>query len=189
MLGGPNRKLALVDFAGTLVSENLEGGRFTRAPRKGSEVVLLPRVLEGISFLQEKDYLVVVVSNRSDVASGEVTLEQVHDVHQAFNDLLYLSKLAEIDAYYFCPHNNSHRCYCRKPRPGLLKTAMREMQVEPERCVMIGNDPRDREAGLAAGIWCKQVSEAGPQFRGFFEEAKSVVEEHERRILCHTETS
>jgi D-glycero-D-manno-heptose 1,7-bisphosphate phosphatase len=56
-----------------------------------------------------------------------------------------------IDAIFYCPHDWEDGCDCRKPRPGMLFQAQRELQLDLSRTPFIGDDERDGEAARAAG--------------------------------------
>ncbi len=60
---------------------------------------------------------------------------------------------------YMCPHTSADACPCRKPRPGLIDQAARELGVAPERSFVVGDSERDIEAGLARG--CTTLLVAG----------------------------
>jgi D-glycero-D-manno-heptose 1,7-bisphosphate phosphatase len=103
----------------------------------------------------------VIVTNHSGVARGMFTIESVDEVHMQLSELLR-GFGAKVDAYRFCPHhpealNPEYRlaCDCRKPRPGMLLSAARELGVELESSWMIGDRTTDLEAGVAAG--CRTV--------------------------------
>ena len=51
-----------------------------------------------------------------------------------------------------CPHTPGAQCDCRKPRPGMLLQAAREMSLDLGRSVMIGDALTDVMAGRAAGV-------------------------------------
>ncbi len=57
-----------------------------------------------------------------------------------------------IDAVFYCPHAPEEGCECRKPRPGLLNAAVKASAIEPSHTLFAGDDVRDVEAALAAGI-------------------------------------
>jgi histidinol-phosphate phosphatase family protein len=56
-----------------------------------------------------------------------------------------------IDAIYYCPHDWDAGCECRKPKPGLLFQAQRELNLDLSRTIFIGDDERDEQAADAAG--------------------------------------
>jgi D-glycero-D-manno-heptose 1,7-bisphosphate phosphatase len=126
-----------------------------------SRIRLVPGSAEAIAALNQAGWLVVIVTNQSGVARGVFTIESVDEVHMQLSELLR-GFGAKVDAYRFCPHhpealNPEYRlaCDCRKPRPGMLLSAARELGVELESSWMIGDRTTDLEAGVAAG--CRTV--------------------------------
>ena len=61
----------------------------------------------------------------------------------------------KIKAIYACPHNWDEGCDCRKPKPGMLFQAAFENHLDLRKITFVGDDPRDIEAGEAAG--CKTI--------------------------------
>lgn len=117
----------------------------------------IPHVARAIRKLNERAIPVVVVSNQSGVARGYHTDEQVEIIHEAISAELK-KEGARIDRFYYCPHHPTEgkgaylvECDCRKPRPGLLLQAAKELHLDLPRCVMIGDKKSDIEAGHAVG--------------------------------------
>ena len=118
-----------------------------------------PEAVEAIEYCHQQGYLVVVITNQSGVARGYYTEAEVQRLHQWMNEELARQGTKPIDAFYYCPHHPQGKvaaytkeCSCRKPQPGMLLQACREMNIEPARSYMIGDSPRDVEAGEKAGI-------------------------------------
>ena len=80
----------------------------------------------------------------------ERALRAIHDKMQ--KDLAEIG--ARMDHVYYCPHNWDEGCDCRKPKPGMLYQAQKDLSVNLRESVLIGDDERDIEAGEAAG--CKK---------------------------------
>ncbi len=61
-----------------------------------------------------------------------------------------------IEAFYFCPHHPdiTGPCHCLKPEPEMLEAAIREFDLEPQKCVLFGDKTWDIEAGEKMGIYC-----------------------------------
>jgi HAD superfamily hydrolase (TIGR01662 family) len=59
--------------------------------------------------------------------------------------------LGPIDTIAVCPHAPAAGCRCRKPAPGLIADAARDLGVAPHDCVVIGDIGSDVEAARAAG--------------------------------------
>jgi histidinol-phosphate phosphatase family protein len=114
------------------------------------DFVLLPGAGEAIRRLNEAGWAVVVVTNQSAVGRGLMTREQMDAVHDRMVRLLAESG-ARLDGIYVCPHAPNEGCTCRKPLPGMLLEAARELGLDLSRSVMVGDSERDIEAGKAAG--------------------------------------
>lgn len=131
---------------------------------------LIPGVSEAINLLHENGYLVVVITNQPVIARGEVTYQGLEMIHNKMEFLLS-QKGAYLDGIYFCPHHPDRGfdgevgalkrvCDCRKPKPGLLFKAAKELNIDLNSSWMIGDSNTDIEAGHAAqcrtGFICNQ---------------------------------
>jgi D-glycero-D-manno-heptose 1,7-bisphosphate phosphatase len=122
---------------------------------------LLPGALEGLGRLQTAGYQLLVVSNQSGVAHGYFAEAALAAVEARLRALLGAAGI-ELAGFYYCPHHPAGRvkqyafdCDCRKPAPGLLLRAARELGLELARSWMIGDILHDVEAGHRAG--CRAV--------------------------------
>jgi D-glycero-D-manno-heptose 1,7-bisphosphate phosphatase len=111
---------------------------------------------EALRRMQRLGYALVVVSNQSGVARGYFSLSAVGPVEQHIRQLLAAEGVS-LSGFYFCPHFEHGAvqefavpCECRKPRPGMLLTAARELSIDLERSWMIGDILDDVEAGHRA---------------------------------------
>ncbi len=118
-------------------------------PLVASEFVLLDGVAEGVRRLKAAGYKVVVATNQPEIARGRLAPEALEAMHAR------LKADVPVDAIYVCPHSDDDRCACRKPKPGLLLSAARELGIDLSRSYMVGDRWRDVEAGKAAG--CRTV--------------------------------
>jgi histidinol-phosphate phosphatase family protein len=103
-------------------------------------------VKEALDRLRARGVKVGVVSNQSGVARGLITTEQVDACMARLTELL-----GPFDTIQVCLHGPDDGCSCRKPAPGMVKTACAELDVDPARCVVIGDIGADVEAATAAG--------------------------------------
>lgn len=92
-----------------------------------------------------------VVTNQSGIGRGRVTRAAVERVHAWLEGEVEAAggSLAEI---VMCPHAPGDGCECRKPRPGMVLEAVRRSTVPAADTLLVGDDLRDLEAGLAAGV-------------------------------------
>src|SRR5436305_107269 len=127
------------------------------------DVVLMPGAADAVSRARALGYATVVISNQSGVARGMFTEADVRAVNARMEEyLLEENPAAIIDRQEFCPFHPEGKVerYCRdsdmrKPRPGMLIKAAELLGLDLNRSWLIGDAPRDIEAGKAAG--CKTV--------------------------------
>ena len=125
------------------------------------QVQLLEGAADAVRELRDLSYKTVVVSNQSAVARGIVTEEMLEKIHGRLRELLG-AKGASLDKVYYCPYHpdgviDQYRkdSDWRKPKPGMLLAAAKEMDIDLARSWMIGDSERDVEAGRSAG--CKTI--------------------------------
>lgn len=135
------------------------------------QVHLLPGAALAIADLNTAGYLVVVVTNQGGVARGAFSEEAVRQVHQRVAELLRVEggNRALVHRYYYCPYHPEGTVPAyrmehpdRKPGPGMLLQASRDLALELGECWMIGDQWRDMEAGHAAGTHTMLLMEDHP---------------------------
>ena len=116
----------------------------------------LPGVPEALKRLRAVGYALVVVSNQSGIARGMFDHDALKQLEEWVNADL-AARHAAIDAWYYCPHlpEITGPCQCRKPEPGLVLQAARDLNLDLANSWMIGDRVRDVRAGLAAG--CRSI--------------------------------
>ncbi len=124
---------------------------------KPEQMILIPKSSEAIKLLNKNNFLIVVVSNQAGVAKGYYSEKDV----VLFNKLMEnkcQEQGAKIDAIYCCYHHPDAKilkyrinCDCRKPKPGMLKIAERELNIDLKQSFMVGDKKSDIEAGKSVG--------------------------------------
>lgn len=123
---------------------------------------LIEGVAEAIKLINQSGYLAIVVTNQPVIARGEVTWEELNEIHKEMATLLG-KEGAYVDGIYICPHHPDKGfegerpeykidCDCRKPKPGLLLQAAKDFNIDMSESYMIGDSHRDVEAGENAGV-------------------------------------
>lgn len=113
---------------------------------------------ETIKLCNEKNYLVIIITNQGGVARGLYTEDDIKILHDFMQE--DLKKIgAHIDGFYYCPHHPEGKvkkysivCDCRKPKPGLFHRAAKDFNIDLKNSVMIGDMERDIESGKNAGV-------------------------------------
>lgn len=124
---------------------------------------LFPWTADALRLLKRAGYMLVVVTNQSALARGIIDEAFLESVHRELSARLAPGG-AVIDRYYHCPHladasieRYRQVCRCRKPGPGMIEQACREMDLDPAKSFMVGDRWIDVECGVAAGTRAIQV--------------------------------
>ena len=151
-VSGETRAAVILDRDGVL---NLDHGYVGDVSR----LDWTPGAGAAVKRLNDAGLLVIVATNQSGVARGLFDLAAVETLHQAMRaDLAALG--AHIDAFYVCPFlpNAPVAAFAhpdhpdRKPNPGMVLRALADFAIDPARALVIGDNPRDVEAGRRAGV-------------------------------------
>jgi len=137
------RRFVILDRDGTLIAER----HYLSDP---GQVELLPGTAAALRDLGAMGLGRVVVTNQSAVGRGFFDLGRLAEIHRRMQDLLQ-AEGASLDGIYFCPHLPEDECRCRKPRPGLIEQAARELGFLPAESFVIGDKACDVGLGRAVG--------------------------------------
>lgn len=153
--------------------------------RNINDFELIDGVAEAIRKINESGYLAVVVTNQPVIARGEVSFEELEEIHNKMETLLG-KEGAYLDAIYYCPHH-PHKgyegerpelkidCDCRKPKPGMLLKAAADFNIDLSRSWMVGDGENDVKAGLNAGCKTALIGQSKDNI-GQLVSAKSLLE-------------
>ena len=126
-----------------------------------SGVKLMPGAAEALRRLADAGYMVVLVTNQSGIARGLLTEETLIAIHTELVRQL-AAKGARLDGIYYCPFHPegtveryARQSDLRKPQPGMLLSAGRDMDIDLAASWMVGDNVRDVEAGKRAG--CRTI--------------------------------
>lgn len=116
-----------------------------------ADLQLLPGAAAAIARLNRAAIWVGIATNQQGIGLGRFSCADLLRVHERLRELLACEG-AHVDGIWVCPHV-AGVCDCRKPLPGLLLRAAREVpKLDLERAVMIGDAESDMAAGHAAGV-------------------------------------
>lgn len=144
------RPAVFFDRDGTL-NEEVD---FLRSPE---ELRLIPGAARAVHSVNAVGMRTCIISNQSGIARGFLTEADLIPIHAKLEHELSIEG-ARIDAIYYCPHHPTEglppynvTCECRKPRPGMLRRAERELSVDLTRSYVIGDRTVDIRVGQAVG--------------------------------------
>jgi D-glycero-D-manno-heptose 1,7-bisphosphate phosphatase len=121
------------------------------------QLKLYPWTGDALRLLKRAGYLLVVVSNQAGIAQGMIAPGFVEEAHAEMLRRVRDSG-GDLDALYYCPHHPRGAvkelavdCRCRKPRPGMIEDAARDLGIDVSRSWTVGDKWLDVQLGQAAG--------------------------------------
>lgn len=146
-----SRKAAFIDRDGVLNEERAFVHRI-------EDFAFVPGAIEALQALQAAGYLLVVVSNQSGIARGLYSEADYLALTAHMRERLQAAGV-RLDAVQYCPHLadapvERYRvdCDCRKPKPGMLRSAIAALDIDPQASLLVGDRLSDLEAGRAAAV-------------------------------------
>ena len=118
--------------------------------RMWTEFSFIPNSRRAIRELTQNGYRIFVITNQAGIGRGLFSEESLKDIHCRM-----VAEITEaggtIDALYYCLHHPDTGCECRKPKPGMLKRAAQEHNLDLSNACFIGDATTDIQAGKRAG--------------------------------------
>lgn len=142
---------------------------------------ILPRVVDALKLLQEKDYLLIVITGQSGIGRGMFSEEDFLKLNGYMINYFHQRDI-DIKKTYYCPHHPDEDCACRKPKTKLLEDAAHDFDIDLPRSWVIGDKLSDIEMGEAAGchtalIDSRYVRDVDrKKFKDLYEAALSIIE-------------
>lgn len=146
---GPVRPVAFLDRDG-IINERAAEHDYVLRPE---QFHFVPGALPLLVGLRDLGYALVVITNQQGVGKGLMTDDALRSLHGWMSEAL-AAEGVQLAGIYACTHLASAGCACRKPKPGLIHRALRDLpfRVDLARSVMIGDTASDIEAGRAGGV-------------------------------------
>lgn len=135
----------LLDRDGVLIENKLD------YVRDWSQVKIFSKAIQALSLAEIRNYKIVIVTNQSAVGRGLIPLETANEINLKLVNLIHQYG-GQVDGVFMCPHKPEDDCSCRKPKPGLLLRAAKELSLDMHRSWMIGDAWSDILAGQKAGV-------------------------------------
>ena len=130
--------------------------------RNESDMELIPGAAEAIKKINNSEYLCIVLTNQPVIARGEVTEEELDNIHMKMEKLLG-DEGAYINDLYYCPHHPDKGfagerpefkiiCNCRKPAIGMLLKAASDYNIDLSQSIVIGDSTLDIKMAENTGV-------------------------------------
>jgi len=110
--------------------------------------------IEALKILEEKNFLLIVITNQAGIARGYYTEEMLKKIHNKMTRILKQNNIV-LDDIFYCPHHPDFTgpCDCRKPEPGMILKAQIKHNIDLTNSYMVGDTLSDIETGKKAN--CK----------------------------------
>jgi D-glycero-D-manno-heptose 1,7-bisphosphate phosphatase len=142
---GPMYSAIFLDRDGVLIENRSD------YVRDWSQVKIIPEAIHALSLATARNYKIVIVTNQSAVGRGLILQANAEEINRRLVNLIHHHG-GQVDSVYMCPHKPDDDCFCRKPSPGLLLQAARELSLDLQRSWIIGDAWSDLQAGQRAGV-------------------------------------
>lgn len=142
------KKLIILDRDGVI---NFDSENYIKNLQEWNPI---PGSLEAIATLSQAGYQIAIVTNQSGIKRGLFSIENLHEIHQTLQNKVRALG-GYIDAIFFCPHQPSDECMCRKPKAGLFELVAKFFQVDLNGIPAIGDAWRDIEAAIT--VQCSPI--------------------------------
>ncbi len=171
----PLSRAVFLDRDGVLTRERQD---YVKTP---DELEILPGLEGPLREIQKRGFRIVIITNQSVIGRGLTTHHEMSNIHEKLRE--ELAQLGcTVDGIYYCPHRPDEMCNCRKPEPGLILKASRELGIDIANSWMIGDKEIDLEAAKRAGCHGIRVPTNGA---GLSEAVRQIVlvEDESRGVI------
>jgi len=114
-------------------------------------IEILPGIPDALNLARKAGYQLIGLSNQSGIGRGYFSEKDFGRVMERLDEMLAAAG-APLDGFYYCPHDPSAGCACRKPAPGMLDEVSGSLSWDPARSWMIGDKVSDVELALGRGL-------------------------------------
>jgi histidinol-phosphate phosphatase family protein len=140
------RAAVFLDLQGTLGGEGLDDIR---------HFAFYKFAIPAIKLINKADLTAIIITNQSHIARGDFSYQYFQERMAALQDEVEKAG-AKIDAVYCCPHRVEDDCECRKPKPGLVLAACKDLSLNVAKCYLVG-DTGAWDMILAHSIGSKKI--------------------------------
>ncbi len=141
------KKYAFLDRDGALINEPQTDYQVDSIKK----LQILDGVLEGLGWLQQQGYILVMITNQNGVGTKAFPYSDFDAPHQRMLEMFAENDI-QFERIFICPHFPEDKCLCRKPETGLVEYWLTTVDVDKERSFMYGDRNSDREFAKNIGV-------------------------------------
>ncbi len=157
----PEVRAVFLDRDGTI---NFNGPGYVH---KIKDFKFIPGAVNALKKLSQTDYKIIIVTNQSGIGRGLFTTKDLKILHQWMLGRFKKEKI-RIDKIYHCPHIAEDKCFCRKPKIGMLEKAVHDFGVNLSKSWIVGDSEKEVQMGKEANlrtIFLGKKSSLKPHYR------------------------
>lgn len=98
-----------------------------------------------------RHFLFFIVSNQSGISKGLISTSDVESVNSYINSH-FIKNNIKFSEIYYCSHQDSDRCSCKKPLPGFLDLVKEKYNIDFSASYVIGDHPSDIQFARSRGL-------------------------------------
>lgn len=144
------KKIIFLDRDGVINKDPSEINEYSYVT-KPEELLFLPGSIEAVKKLNDAGYEIILISNQGGISRGFFTLDDLDRINAYMINQIEKGGGRILKAYY-CPHQTSDNCECKKPKTGLFRKAEEELGIKVKDTYFIGDGIMDIEAGHSLGL-------------------------------------
>ena len=119
---------------------------------KKKDFKIIEGVIDSLKFLQEKKFLLIIITNQSGIGRGYYSKEDFCALNN-FMLNIFEKEAIKIHDVIFCPHLPEANCTCRKPATGMIDFAVSKYNINKKKSYLIGDKDSDIVAGRNSGLY------------------------------------
>lgn len=141
-------KAVFLDRDGVINKVIVKNGK-AFSPRHFEEFELVDNIEGEIKRIKDAGYIIVVVTNQPDIARGKMSISELNKMNEVIH-----SKML-VDDILICPHDDIDDCLCRKPKIGMILSAVQKYKIDLNASFLVGDSWKDMVA--AKNAHCKGI--------------------------------
>lgn len=143
-LSGKKKPAVFLDRDGVLNKSLIKNGK-PKAPLLMKEFKFLHGVKKSINKLRKK-FVLIIITNQPEIKKGRLKINTLNKMNKKIIDELKIKNI------YVCPHDDTDMCKCRKPKNGLIESAIKKFNIDRKASFLIGDRKKDIDAGIKSKL-------------------------------------